>query len=396
MSMRRDAHGAASHEARPDPTSQRVADARARLDARVLEFIRSASFTHHDDEHFAALALEVFAFQFEHCAAYRSFCLARDIRPETTRDWRTIPAVPTGAFKEMRLACFAPSHTCKVFRTSGTSTQRRGEVHLDTLALYEASLLRTQQALLFPDLAENERVTIRVLAPSPAEAPDSSLSHMFGCTLQRFGDAASGFDVHDGALDRDALERAVAQACRSDRPLVLCGTSFAFVHWLDALAGHRPGPLPTGSCVMETGGYKGRSREVPREQLRTALCEALGLPESHVVNQYGMCELGSQFYDSTRVDPLGPRRKLGPAWARVRLVDPRSGNAAAAGQPGMIVVHDLSNTGSIAAIQTADLGQVVAAPGPFGDGFDVLGRDRDAEERGCSVASDAMLGDDGP
>jgi acyl-coenzyme A synthetase/AMP-(fatty) acid ligase len=104
------------------------------------------------------------------------------------------------------------------------------------------------------------------------------------------------------------------------------------------------------------------------------------------VNQYGMTELGSQFYDSALREPEAPRRKLAPPWARVRLLDPATGEDAEPGAVGMIAIVDLANTGSVLAVQTADLGRRVA------DGFEVLGRAPGAEERGCSVAADAMLG----
>jgi hypothetical protein len=162
---------------------------------------------------------------------------------------------------------------------------------------------------------------------------------------------------------------------------------------------------PTGSRIMETGGFKGRSRELSRERLYAALHESLGIEPARIVNQYGMTELGSQFYDSVLVDAAGPRRKLGPPWTRVRLVDPETGADVQDDSPGLVVIHDLANTGSVAAIQTADLGRwIEAAEGgdPGGDaaasdprferGFEVLGREPGAEARGCSIAADLMLG----
>jgi hypothetical protein len=110
-----------------------------------------------------------------------------------------------------------------------------------------------------------------------------------------------------------------------------------------------------------------------------------------VVNQYGMTELGSQFYDSTLLDPDSPRRKLVPPWTRVRIVDPDSGRDVREGEVGQIVVHDLANTGSVAAIQTADLGRAIVDRQGEWLGFDVLGREAGAEARGCSIATDTML-----
>jgi hypothetical protein len=163
------------------------------------------------------------------------------------------------------------------------------------------------------------------------------------------------------------------------------------VHALDELA--RRGArlaLPAGSRVMETGGFKGRARELSRQALYALIEERLSIPSTRIVNQYGMTELASQFHDSVLRFPGGPRRKLAPPWARVRLVDPVTGNQALPGEIGVIVIHDLANTGNVCAIETADLGRSV------GDGFEVIGRAPGAEARGCSLAADEMLTGLGP
>ena len=268
----------------------------------------------------------------------------------------------------------------------GTATARRGEVHLDTLELYEASLLPTFRRHLFPDLGDGGRARIRVLAPPPAEAPDSSLSHMFGVALRALGDDASGFDVRGGRLRVDALLAALERSAGEGVPVALCGTAFAFVHLLDVLGGRGVRvALPPGSRVMETGGFKGRAREVPRAALHASIEAAFGVQVARVVNQYGMTELASQWYDSVLCRPGSARRKLGPPWAQVRIVDPASGHDAEPGRAGAVQVVDLANTGSVVALRTADLGRTVD------DGFEVLGRESGAEARGCSIAADAML-----
>jgi hypothetical protein len=359
--------------------------ARAALDGELLAWMREEDWSA-DERRFDRLALALFAHQFARCEPYARFCAARGRTPARVRGWREIPAVPTGAFKEMALRAFPAERECHVFRTSGTATERRGELHLDTLALYEASLLPSFRRHLLPNLAPGARARLRILAASPEEAPDSSLSHMFGCALRAFGDAGSGFDLRGGALQVDALLAALERAGAEAAPVTLCGTAFAFVHLLDALdaRGARLA-LPPSSRAMETGGFKGRSRELSRAALYAAIERALGIPPERVVNQYGMTELGSQFYDSVLCQPGAARRKLGPPWARVRIVDPESGGDAAPGVAGMLAIVDLANTGSVLALQTADLGRSVA------DGFEVLGREPGAEARGCSIAADEML-----
>ena len=364
---------------------------RAKIEAELLDWMERTP-THADPARFERLALELFRLQYASCEPYAHFCRSLEKSPSNVSRFNEIPAVPTGAFKEFDLCCFDPADAIKTFRTSGTSTQRRGRLHLDTLRLYEASLLASLRENFLADL-QGARPTMCFLAPSAVEMPDSSLSHMFETLLVAEGSAESRFVLQDGKLDIDELERAGRRARERNECLLLMGTSFAFVHFLDATEDADPDRfrLPEGSRIMETGGFKGRSREVSREVLRAKLASRFGIPETRVVNQYGMTELGSQFYDSTCVDPSGSRRKRVPPWTRVRIIDPQSGHDVAPGAEGMIVIHDLANTGSIAAIQTADLGRAVMDDGGEMIGFDVLGRFEGAEQRGCSIATDVML-----
>ncbi len=366
-----------------------AADTRRSIEAELLAWMADPAATE-DPDCFERLALALFGFQFASCAPYARLCRSLERTPGNVVHLEDVPAVPTGAFKEFALRCFPEADTVKTFRTSGTSVERRGELHLDTLALYEASLLASLRRDFVPDLV-GRRVEMRFIAPSAEESPDSSLTHMFDVLRRAEGNPDSAFDLRDGGLDATALADAIARARRDGRPLVVAGTSFAFVHFLDDESEEERWRLPSGSRVMETGGFKGRSRTVPREVLRRDIAERFGLPETAVVNQYGMTELASQFYDSTLVDPEGPRRKLAPPWARVRFVDPETGQDVRDGEVGQIVIHDLANTGSVAAIQTADLGRAIVGADGERIGFDVLGREEGAEARGCSIATDVML-----
>ncbi len=358
------------------------------LDTRVLEWMQEEDWNE-NDERFEQLALDLFAFQYEHCTPYRQLCQSRDMEPEKATRWQDIPAVPSTAFKEFALRCFDEASTRHHFVTSGTTTPQVGTLYLDTLELYEASLRASFQRHILPDLqALGGSIRTRILAPSPDEAPHSSLSHMFGSALRHWGDTRSGFDIHGGQLDIETLYAEIEAAIAKDIPLLLCGTSFAFVHLLDAMsASSKIFALPAKSRLLETGGYKGRSRQLPREELVRELSQKLGLPPGQILNQYGMTECGSQFYDSNLLHPEDPTCKLSPPWVRVRLIDPETLEEAAPGEPGLIVIYDLANTGSVLALQTADLGRT------RGQGFEVLGRITDAETRGCSIGADLLLSD---
>jgi len=354
--------------------------ARAALDAKVLAWIAEGVDAPADDARFDALALELFRYQHAKNAAYRRICDAFALDAARVRRFQDVPAVPTGAFKEARLACFPPEASVREFHSSGTTTQRPGVLALDTLALYEASLLATFRAFICPDVA---RIRFFVLAPPARESPHSSLSYMFDHAVARLGTRESAFYVGAEGWDPERLIRDLAA---SREPVAVVGTAFAFVHLLDALAADgRSLALAPGSRAMETGGFKGRSRALSRADLHRAIAARLGIPAERIVNQYGMCELASQFYEPSLVLGRASFVKRVPPWVRTRAVDPETLADVPPGARGMLVHYDLANTGSVLAVQTSDEGRL--APG----GFEVFGRLAGAEARGCSIAADALL-----
>ena len=140
---------------------------------------------------------------------------------------------------------------------------------------------------------------------------------------------------------------------------------------------------------METGGFKGRSRVLERPEFYASLSGAHGIPFEAIVNEYGMTELLSQFYDGPAEAISGmaleARRHVPPPWVRTRVLDPNTLSALPMGRPGLLCHYDLANAGSVMAVLTEDLGIAVD------DGFRVLGRVQGAEPRGCSLAMDDLL-----
>ncbi len=300
---------------------------RLEIERELLYWMR-AQPDRHDPERFERLALALYAHQFEHCEPFAKFAAGRGARPSQIDTWREIPPVPTGAFKELPLRSFPALTTKHIFRTSGTSAEKRGTLYLDTLELYEAALLPSFELGVFPELIGTRgRMPILVLAPSPAEANDSSLSHMFGVVLRKRGAPGSDHFLRNGRLELASLALALEAAIARGAAIALCGTAFAFVHLLEAMeqAGRRLA-LPEGTRILETGGFKGRARELDaRGAVREHCTSDWGFRPSAIVNQYGMTELGSQFYDSVLAQPHAPRHKLSPPWTRVRIVDPDTG-----------------------------------------------------------------------
>jgi hypothetical protein len=348
-----------------------------------------------DDESFNRAALRVFTYQFERNGPLAAFCERRDRTPASVEHWTQIPPVPTAAFKEVKLVAGAPADAEIMFRTSGTTqgAEKRGVHYVPDLILYHFSLIPNFAACVLPDGIELRMVS---LVPPPTELPDSSLSHMVDVVLERLGAPGSGYvATASHGIDDEGLAAALHEAEESGEAVCLLGTSFAYVHWLDRLAATgRRFSLPAGSRLMDTGGYKGRSREVAPDEMHRLYETQLGIPSSHCINEYGMTEMCSQFYDSTLRSlvrgrdgrtALERRRKLVPPWVRTRVVDPETLQPLPDGDVGLLQHFDLANAGSVMAVQTEDLGYAVV------DGFRLLGRAPGATPRGCSIAMDILL-----
>jgi hypothetical protein len=167
---------------------------------------------------------------------------------------------------------------------------------------------------------------------------------------------------------------------RSGERIVILGTAFSFVHLLDYLAEKNLRfKLPPGSLVMETGGYKNRSRVLPKDELHKLIAERLSVPSSHILCEYGMSELSSQAYQTgPKANDASPHFNF-PPWVRVQVVSPETGREVIEGETGLLRIFDLANIFSAMAIQTEDLAIRRAV------GFELLGRAELAEPRGCSL-----------
>lgn len=342
-------------------------------------------------EPFDALASDLARHQAAHIEGYTRLCKARGVDVAKLESASDIPAVPTDAFKVTRVATFPPAESAVTFRTSGTTVGTRGEHAMRDVATYDAAAVAFGRRWLARDLTA--KVPVIVLGPSLADAPDSSLVHMCAAFVGAFGREATSASTYlvdaDGVLDLATFDERVAFALASNEPMLILGTSFAFVHLVDAI-GDATFVLPRGSRVMQTGGYKGRSREVPPDVLRADLARVFGIDLRAVVAEYGMTELSSQFYEQTLFDvsaPLGFYAE--PPWARVVPVDPDSLAPVPDGEIGIAKIIDLMNVDSAVAVLTQDR---VRRAGQGHRGFELLGRAPGAPPRGCSIAMDELLG----
>jgi hypothetical protein len=361
-----------------------IADSDA-LHARVRAFARGAS-----SDDFETLALSIARFQARYSPGF-----ARLVGKTSLDRLERIPSVPTDAFRLTRVAVHSPELDVARFVTSGTTGSERGTHAFRTTNTYaELSLAFGRRALT----AHGRRPTVVALADLPGERPSSSLGYMidhFARSLD--GRALDGGPFLPSAPDRyllrasgvdlQALLRAADVARARGEPLLVLATAFALVALLDALGGARL-PLPAGSAVMQTGGYKGRSRELDPVLLRSSVAECFEIPENSLVAEYGMTELASQLYEGTLAGAelrAPPWTLLEPPWLRVVPVDPETLAPVAAGKVGLARFIDLANVDSAVAILTRDLVRRNEL------GIELLGRAPGALPRGCSLAVEALL-----
>jgi D-arabinose 1-dehydrogenase-like Zn-dependent alcohol dehydrogenase len=363
----------------------------AHLDGRPLEdeliaFVRRGIDAPRDDAEFKDLALRLFAYQFANNRPYRLLCERRGKTPKNVSHWRAIPPVPIAAFKETILAS-EPVEGAVEFNSSGTTEPERKSRHFHPdLALYDLNAMLNFKAHVLPDV---NTMRFAVLFPRRDELPHSSLAHWLTLMVERFGARGSDWFVsNEAGLQTARLVRALQAA---DEPVGVLAASFGLVHFLEYSLEHNlTFELPGGSRVMDTGGYKGRSREYAKDELYAMVTRVLGVPTSHIVNMYGMTEHGTQFLDAVLRDTVSRRAararyKVVPPWARTLVVDPETLTERPRGERGLLLHFDLINRASVLAVLTEDVGVAVD------NGFDLLGRAQGSEARGCSIALDELI-----
>lgn len=352
---------------------------------RVQEFILSGDDS---EEAFNDIALQLFAYQYEHNRPLRRYCRKRRVSPARIAHYSEIPPVPIAAFKEATFSCCPPEEAGAVFMTSGTTNpHKRGKnYHLD-LDIYDLSMKTHFKACVLPDV---EQIKMAVLFPTEKEMPHSSLAHYLHTAKQTFGAEGSIYVVGQKGFDLPVLISFIQEAEQSGEPILLIGATFSFIHFLDHCVEHElQFNLPAGSRVMDTGGSKGRSREMAPAEFKRQMSRLLSIPEYACVNMYGMTELSSQFYDRHFSDkhkgnPIDDH-KVGPHWVRTRVVNPETMAERKMGDKGILVHYDLANVNSVLAMMTEDIGLAEK------QGFYLLGRATGAEAKGCSLAVEQLM-----
>ena len=316
-------------------------------------------FSIQTDADFVQAALQTFGYQYQHNQVYQRFCTLLSRTPDKVRQLTDIPFLPIEFFKSEAVYCGNERPTT-VFTSSGTTGSQTSRHYVKDLAVYQESFRQG-----FADFYGNiEEYTVLALLPSYLERTGSSLITMVADLIERSGSADSGFYLNE----YDLLAEKLTDLDRSGRKVLLIGVSFAL---LDLVETHRFQLKNT--IVMETGGMKGRRKELIREELHAILCEGFGVEYIH--SEYGMTELLSQAYSAGRGLYESVR------WLKVLIRD--TNDALSYQRPlktGGINLIDLANIHSCSFIATQDLGRL------HPDGrFEVLGRFDNADIRGCNL-----------
>ena len=354
-------------------------------------------------EPFDLLARDAWAFQVERIPAHRDLADARGVEPGGLRSWHEVPPVPALAYKSVPLALpqaqgaaepAAAAPPVETFRSSGTTGGPRSVHRHPFPGLYRAVIDASFPRFCLGGAAGGDpldRPPALALVPPRATLPDSSLSFMVEHVVDRWGaPEASTWAVAAGP-GREGLDAVAAGSWARDRerdgrPGLVLATALALASWLDRLeeVGERL-RLPPGTLLFETGGFKGRRRELARPGLLSRVEERLGVGPERVVREYGMTELTSQLYTDVLAGG-DPDLFVAPHWVRVRVLDPETLAETPPGEPGLIAIFDLANLSSAIHVLTEDLG--AAGPG----GLRLLGRAAGAELRGCSLAAEELVG----
>lgn len=309
---------------------------------------------------FSALALRLFRLQAERCAPYRRYVELLGINPATITRVEDIPMLPIELFKSEDVYS-ADSTPEIVFTSSNTGSTVASRHMMARLSDYRQTFL----AAFTQFYGDPARWSIYGLLPNYLEREGSSLVYMVDELIRRAG--SGGFYLND-------YERLIADMKADTKPKILLGVSYALWDLAEKYA-----PKFEDTVIMETGGMKGRRRELSKRELHDILCRGFGVEAIH--SEYGMAELSSQAYST------GEGIFRAPAWMRVLVRDVNDPfDHAPAGMRGGIDIIDLANISSCAFLQTQDMGQLLA------DGsFRIEGRIAGSDIRGCNLLVHDLL-----
>ena len=299
-------------------------------------------------------ALRLFRHQAEHCAPYAEYVKLLGVEPSQVQRVEDIPMLPIEIFKSHKVYC-GEQEPQMTFTSSATTGMVQSRHYVEDIALYERAFTEA-----FRHFYGDEReCSIYALLPSYLEREGSSLVYMAERLIAQCG--GGGFYLHD-------YEKLLNDMSHDPNPKILLGVTYALLDLAENYA-----PKLENTVVMETGGMKGRRKELPKSELHKVLCSAFGVERIH--SEYGMAELMSQAYSS------GEGLFRTPRWMKVLVRDVNNPfRRLPSGRRGGLDIIDLANRSSCAFIATEDMGV------RYDDGsFRIEGRISQSDIRGCNL-----------
>jgi phenylacetate-coenzyme A ligase PaaK-like adenylate-forming protein len=322
-----------------------------------IDYDRIFSVTGSQD--FERLCLEVFNYQVRNCEVYGRFAENLGIDPVRIKDQNSIPFLPIEFFKNHQIIS-GKGKIKEIFSSSGTTGIVQSKHYVSDISVYVNSYRKAFE-LFYGDV---RKYAILALLPSYLERDGSSLIYMVDDLISLSENPKSGYFLYDHQL----LEKTLRELKESETPTLLIGVTYALLDFAESRTLNFPELI-----VMETGGMKGKRKEMLRTELHDILCAGFGVPAIH--SEYGMTELMSQAYSK------GSGRFHCPPWMKIRIRDTNDPlSLLKHDQTGGVNIIDLANINSCSFIATQDLGK------QFADGcFEILGRFDNSDIRGCNL-----------
>ncbi|MDO6760634.1 acyl transferase [Tamlana sp. 2_MG-2023] len=319
----------------------------------------NAIFDIKNNSEFERAALEVFKFQFQNNRVYRSFCDLLYVHPAEVTAIKEIPFLPIQFFKTRDILS-SKAEIQATFTSSGTTGSESSKHHVTNIEVYNKSFNKGFEQFY----GKIEDYVILGLLPSYLERQGSSLIHMVDAMIKTSKHPESGFYLNNLSELKEQLIKLDAEG----KKIILIGVSFALLDLVESFQFQLKNTI-----IMETGGMKGKRKELIRHELHAILKQGFGVDTIH--SEYGMTELLSQAYSK------GNGVFDCPPWLKVLTRDTEDAlSIQTAGKAGGLNIIDLANVNSCSFIATQDLGRVNS------DGsFEVIGRFDNSDIRGCNL-----------
>jgi len=316
-------------------------------------------FTISNQKQFEKIALKVFRFQYENNQVYREFCELLKIEKGNVKSLQQIPFLPIQFFKSHDVVSNSDT-ILEIFTSSGTTGMIMSKHLITDVTLYEESYRNA-----FSEFYGNiEDYTVLALLPSYLERSGSSLIYMIKDLIELSNNENSGFYLHN----YDELISKLIALDESGQNIILIGVTYALLDLIEKQKFQLKNTI-----IMETGGMKGKRKEIIREELHEILCNGFGVSAIH--SEYGMTELLSQAYS------FGNGIFECPNWMTILIRDTEDAlTYVETGKTGGINVIDLANINSCSFIATQDLGKKYP-----NNSFEILGRFDNSDIRGCNL-----------